>query len=293
MILLGHLLLHLFRQNHLLLARAIAIAVTIAVTITVTITAPVSVSVPVPISISVAISVTVALPFFLLSFLSLLVPLLSLQVTLSLSLFALLLALSSALISFFLAFEFGLFTLLFFSAALFLSDTPLFLFNSSFFLLQLLSYSVAFGLLCCGVGGIFLVRLGSSFLLFVGDFLTDLGSPGFPNTLFDCADVNQFSDDFLGLVIHSRSLQRAIDESCGLSTVQRQELMGIALDFLLGHLENGLCNLSLVVLMPRKGEISNAQKDREKKIKLQLFCIRWLQTCPKPASVSNRKRLLF
>lgn len=256
MILLGHLLLHLFRQNHLLLARAIAIAVTV----TITVAASVSFSVPIPISISVAVSVTIALPFFLLSLLSFLVPLLSLQVTLSLSLFALFLALSSALISFFLAFEFGLFTLLFFSAALFLSDAPLFLFNSSFFLLQFLSYSVAFGLLSCGVGGIFFVRLGSSFLLFVGDFLTDFGSPGLPNTLLDCADVNQFSDDFLGLVIHSRSLQRAIDESCGLSTVQRQELMGIALDFLLGHLEDGLCDLSLVVLMPKKGEISNAQK---------------------------------
>lgn len=243
MILLGHLLLHLFRQNHLLLARAIAITVTI----TITVAAPVSVSVPLTISISVTISVTIALPFFLLSFFAFLVPLLSLQVTLSLSLFALLLALSSALIPFFLAFEFGLFTLLFFSAALFLSDTPLFLFNSSFFLLQLLSYSVALGLLGCGVGGIFLVRLGSSFLLFVGDFLTDFGSPGFPNALLDCADINQFSDDFLGLVINSRSLQRAIDESCGLSTVQRQELMGIALDFLLSHLEDGLCNLSFVV----------------------------------------------
>ncbi|EHK26164.1 uncharacterized protein TRIVIDRAFT_211610 [Trichoderma virens Gv29-8] len=173
------------------------------VTITITVAAPVSISVPVPISVPVAVSIAIALPLFPLSLLPFLVPLLSLQVALSLSLFALFLALPPAFISFFLTFDLGLLTLLFFLAAFFLGDALLLLFNGSLFLPQLLSHSLAFRLLGCSVGGILFVRLGSSFLLLVGVFYTDFGSSGFTNTLLDCADIDQLANDFLGLVIHS------------------------------------------------------------------------------------------
>jgi hypothetical protein len=102
-----------------------------------------------------------------------------------------------------LAFDFSLFSFLFFSTALFLNDALLFLFNGSLFLLQLLPDSITFSLLGSRVGGIVLIGLGSTLLLFIGNFFTDLCSPDFPNTLLDCADVDQLPNDFLGLVVNA------------------------------------------------------------------------------------------
>jgi hypothetical protein len=130
-------------------------------------------------------------------------PLLTLQVALSLSLLALLLALSAALVPFFLAFEFGLLSLLFFPSALFPGDTLLLLFNGRLLSPELLSHPFALGLLGGGVGSILFVRLGAALLLFVGEFRANFGSPGLPDASLDCGHVNQLPNDVFRLVVDS------------------------------------------------------------------------------------------
>jgi hypothetical protein len=86
---------------------------------------------------------------------------------------------------------------------LFLSDTPLFLFNGCLFLPQLFPHPFTLGLLGCGVGRIIFIGLCSTFLLFAGLLLANLCSPKFPNALLNRLDVNQLPNNFFGFVVHA------------------------------------------------------------------------------------------
>ena len=99
-----------------------------------------------------------------------------------------------------------------------------------------------------GLGSVFLVRLGAADALLLGCLVANLGAAQLADVRLDGAGVNQRADDLLCLLVHAAAVQRAIDQRCGFSALEGQELCRIPLDFLLGDFENGFGDLGFVVL---------------------------------------------
>lgn len=213
-------------------------------------TGSVSFSVAITVSVTIPISVSItAAAFIALSTLPFFVSFFSLKITLSLALFLLFFSFPSSLVALRLAFDFSHLCLSLFSFAFFFFNPLLLFLNSSFFLSQFLSYTFAFvssGLCICFVleVGLCTPRAFALRCLFADLVTSDLA-----NAAFDGIDINQLCNNIFGLLVNARSFEGAINQCSGLATVQSQELLGVAFDFLFGYFENRFGNLCFIVLL--------------------------------------------
>jgi len=101
------------------------------------------------------------------------------------------------------------------------------------------------------VGRVLFVSLRASHLLLGGGFLANFCASQFANVRLDCAGIDQTFDDRLRTLIHAAAVEGAVDKRRGLATIQCEKLRAVALDFLLGDLQDGFDYLRLIILSPR------------------------------------------
>jgi len=104
---------------------------------------------------------------------------------------------------------------------------------------------------CLRFSSVFIVSLGPACLFCSRFLVANFGPPNLANAVLDGLSINELVNDLGGLVIHAGSFEGTINQSSGLGAVERQELVRVALDFLLGNFEDCLCHLCLVVLCKR------------------------------------------
>lgn len=188
--------------------------------------------------------------------------LLALLITLLLSILPLLLAFSPSLVSFGLALQLGFFALFLLFLSFLLGDTTLLLDNGLFFALNFFLEVSSTGPSRLSFGSVFLVGLGASQLLSLRFLFADLGGTNGTDALLDGLGVDELAENLLGPLVHPATLQGTVNQRGRLSSVEGQELLRVALDFLFGNLEDCFVDFLLVVLRhpQRRCSVSNVTR---------------------------------
>jgi hypothetical protein len=95
---------------------------------------------------------------------------------------------------------------------------------------------------------VLLVRLSAACLFSSGLLIANLSPPDLADAFLDGFSIDELVDDLGGLVIYAGSLEGAVDQGGSLGSVEREQLVRVPLDFLLGNFEDRFRNLCLVVL---------------------------------------------
>lgn len=93
-----------------------------------------------------------------------------------------------------------------------------------------------------------MVRFGASNSFLFGCLLANFRSSGFTNVCLNRGIVDQLSDDIFCFVIDSGSLESAINQGSGFSSIEGKELVWVSFNLLFGDFENGFGDLCFVIL---------------------------------------------